>query len=419
MNDIEKWKFKRMLASLRNMKGNGTSLISLIIKSGAQIALTTKILTVEYGTASNIKSRVNRLSVLTAITSVQHALKKYKQTPANGLAIFCGIVMTEDGKEKKVNISFEPPNPINKPLYKCDKEFHTDYLEELILQKETYGFIIVSGTTCMYATVNGNSKRVLYEFSENIPGKTRRGGQSALRFSRLRDEAVHNFIRKIGEGATKYFIENNMPNVIGIVLAGSADRKQELERSELLDPRLKKIIINRVDTSYGGLNGLTQAIQASQDCLSDIQLAKEKQIISEYMNEISKDTDLYCFGLKQTFNALEAGAVQKLLVWDELPAKRLKYRTMDGKEYTDFLTDKEIKTLEIAEIMESDLLSDWLAENYKDYGAELHIVSDSTDVGSQFSKGFGGIGGILRWRIDLSVYEEPVDDDFDEFDDFM
>ena len=33
----------------------------------------------EYGTASNIKSRVNRLSVLSAITSVQARLKLYNK----------------------------------------------------------------------------------------------------------------------------------------------------------------------------------------------------------------------------------------------------------------------------------------------------------------------------------------------------
>jgi peptide chain release factor subunit 1 len=37
----------------------------------------------EYGTASNIKSRVNRLSVLSAITSAQQRLKLYnKVSPA-------------------------------------------------------------------------------------------------------------------------------------------------------------------------------------------------------------------------------------------------------------------------------------------------------------------------------------------------
>merc|ERR1711953_1662045 len=56
----------------------------------------------EFGTASNIKSRVNRLSVLGAITSVQQRLKLYN----------------------KVNFDFEPFKPINTSLYLCDNKFH-------------------------------------------------------------------------------------------------------------------------------------------------------------------------------------------------------------------------------------------------------------------------------------------------------
>ena len=54
----------------------------------------------EYGTASNIKSRVNRLSVLGAITSVQHRLKLYTKVPPNGLVVYCGTIVTDEGKEK-------------------------------------------------------------------------------------------------------------------------------------------------------------------------------------------------------------------------------------------------------------------------------------------------------------------------------
>ena len=56
---------------------NGTSMISLIIPPKDQISRISKMLADEFGTASNIKSRVNRLSVLGAITSVQHRLKLY------------------------------------------------------------------------------------------------------------------------------------------------------------------------------------------------------------------------------------------------------------------------------------------------------------------------------------------------------
>jgi peptide subunit release factor 1 (eRF1) len=52
-------------------------MISLIIPPKDQISRVSKMLADEFGTASNIKSRVNRLSVLGAITSVQHRLKLY------------------------------------------------------------------------------------------------------------------------------------------------------------------------------------------------------------------------------------------------------------------------------------------------------------------------------------------------------
>jgi peptide chain release factor subunit 1 len=48
----------------------------------------------EYGTASNIKSRVNRLSVLAAITSTQQRLKLYNRVPTNGLVVYCGTILT-------------------------------------------------------------------------------------------------------------------------------------------------------------------------------------------------------------------------------------------------------------------------------------------------------------------------------------
>ena len=54
-------------------------MISLIIPPKDQIARVAKMLADEFGTASNIKSRVNRLSVLGAITSVQQRLKLYNK----------------------------------------------------------------------------------------------------------------------------------------------------------------------------------------------------------------------------------------------------------------------------------------------------------------------------------------------------
>jgi peptide chain release factor subunit 1 len=107
-------------------------MISLIMPPRDQISRVAKMLGDEFGTASNIKNRVNRQSVLGAITSAQQRLKLYSKVPTNGLVLYTGTVMTDDGKEKKLNIDFEPFKPINTSLYLCDNKFHTEALAELL-----------------------------------------------------------------------------------------------------------------------------------------------------------------------------------------------------------------------------------------------------------------------------------------------
>ena len=38
-------------------------------------------------------------------------------------------------------------------------------------------------------------------------------------------------------------------------------------------------------------------------------------------------------------------------------------------------------------------LLEWLAINYQNFGTILEIITDNSQEGSQFVKGFGGIGG--------------------------
>lgn len=278
-----------------------------------QINLTTKMLADEYGTASNIKSRVNRLSVLSAITSAQQRLKLYNRCPENGLVLYCGEIVTEDGKQKKVNIDFEPFKPINTTLYLCDNKFHTEPLQELLEDDDRFGFIVVDGSGCLYGTVQGNNKEVLQKFNVELPKKHGRGGQSALRFQRLRLEKRHHYLRKVAENAVSHFITNDKPNVRGIVLAGSAEFKNQLQESDMFDQRLAGIVIKVVDVSYGGENGFNQAIELASEALSNVKFVKEKELINKFFDEIAQDTGKYCFGINDTLIALEMSAVETLL----------------------------------------------------------------------------------------------------------
>ncbi|KAI7882881.1 eukaryotic peptide chain release factor subunit 1 [Lichtheimia hyalospora FSU 10163] len=421
---VEMWKMKKLIRSLEAARGNGTSMISLIIPPKDQVSRVGKMLADEYGTASNIKSRVNRLSVLSAITSTQQRLKLYTKVPPNGLVVYCGTIVTEEGKEKKVNIDFEPHKPINTSLYLCDNKFHTEALQSLLEDDAKFGFIIMDGNGSLFGTLSGNTRDVIHKMQVDLPKKHGRGGQSALRFARLREEKRHNYVRKVAELAVQFFISNDKVNVAGLVLAGSADFKTELSQSDMFDQRLQAKIVKVVDVSYGGENGFNQAIELSAESLSNVKFIQEKKLIQTYFNEISQDSGKYCFGVDDTLKALELGAVENLIVYEGLELNRYVLKNATGDETVYHPTKQEEKdrafikdtSPEAAPNAEMDVvevqpLLEWFAENYKNFGTSLEFITNRSQEGSQFVKGFGGIGGILRYQVNF----EQLNYESDEF----
>ncbi|KAH9051492.1 peptide chain release factor eRF1/aRF1 [Lactarius vividus] len=422
--NIQMWKVKKLIKSLDSARGAGTSMISLIIPPKDQISRASAMLTQEYGTASNIKSRVNRLSVLAAITSTQQRLKLYNRVPPNGLVLFVGTILTDEGKEKKVSFDFEPHKPINTSLYLCDNKFHTEALSELLESDSRFGFIVMDGNGTLFGTLAGNTREVIHKFTVDLPKKHGRGGQSALRFSRLRDEKRHNYVRKVAELAVQHFITNDKVNVTGLVLAGSADFKTELSQSDMFDPRLVAKVIKVVDVSYGGENGFNQAIELAAESLANVKFVQEKRLIQKYFDEISQDSGKYCFGIVDTLKALELGAVETLIVWENLDITRFVLRNAAGEEIVVHVNKEQEKDrekfldkstgLEMEQSQEPQPLLEWFAEKYKEFGANLEFVTNRSQEGAQFVKGFGGIGGLLRYKVDFTNLG-TADDDEDEF----
>lgn len=374
--------------------------------------------------------------------STIQVLKNVKKLPKNGLAIFCGLVSKQDDskteqkdvstgkvKLKKIKIVVEPLQPIKQGMYKCDNRFHVEeLLEQLKRTDKTYGYIIMTGDGTVMATLSGSKVEIVHTIKDpNLPNKQRKGGQSSVRFSRLRVEARARYVKKVAETANKVFIQKDLPNVNGLIIAGVAGFKKELVESEAFDSRLKKIVKQVIDTAYGGEAGLKQAIQMSTETLDGLQFAHEKEIIQKFMADIAKDAGTVVYGYNQTLYALENSAVDTLLIWENLPIKRYNLRNPETKEeHVIYLapgnqTDNYFKKHDKFEIIEEKLLIDYLIENCKKFGAKIELITDHTSEGKMFcnSQGFGGIGGLLRFSFDIPHLEEQDDKDettdLDEF----
>lgn len=201
-----------------------------------------------------------------------------------------------------------------------------------------------------------------------------------------------------------------------------------LANSELFDQRLQKHVLKIVDISYGMESGLNEAIELSSDTLSNVKLMHEKKILQNFFEEIAQDTGKYSFMIKDTITALEMSAIESLIIWEDLEINRIVVINPVNQEETIlYLTEKQeneekhfydkennIKL----EIKERKNFVEWIAENYKNFGANLELITDRSQEGSQFCKGFGGIGSILRWKVDFDEMNEEILLDEDNYDDY-
>lgn len=316
-------------------------------------------------------------------------------------------------------VDVQPSVAVSHSAYRCDSCFDTGELERMLASDRKFGFIIIDGQGTLFATVAGSVKERLGQITVELPKKHGRGGQSKNRFGRIRMERRHNYVRKVSELATQYFISNDRPNVAGLVLAGSAEFKDVLAESELLDPRLRAVILQTVDIAHPGDMGLNQAIELAGASLTGVKLVAEKKLLAKFMGEIAMDTRLFAFGAQDTMRCLEMGAVQTLIAHEDLNVNRYTITTTTTAATTTAATTVEVLYMTEREFgkhvaarpasttttvaVEAERLVDWFANHYKEHGcATLELVGNKTAEGAQFVRGIGGVGALLRYPVDLA-----------------
>nr|XP_040582285.1 eukaryotic peptide chain release factor subunit 1-like [Lepeophtheirus salmonis] len=396
--ELQQLKIYSTLKSLNRYSGSGTSIISLILPPKDQIHRAIKLLMTEQNAASNIKSRVNRLSVQNAISSAIVKLKSLREVPTNGLAIFSGAIM-ENKKEKRICLAIEPIDPINTSLYLCDSKFHVQNLVEQFNDSSKYGIVIITGHESIFAELCGNSKKILQSITVDLPKKHGRGGQSSVRFARLRVEKRNAYVKKVAEISNNIF---NTAEYEGFIIGGYASLKNEFSSSDFLDKEITNKILKVVDTNYSGINGLNQAIELSQDTLINVKYNKERNIINTLFDEISTNGK-YTLGFEDVYDALINSTVERIILNCDLEKdvkfddyiNSLNNGTTEGK---DVISDDDN---DLNDLNDCGNVIDFFSMIYKKYDAKLSLVSDKTSEGTQFLEAFGGIGAVLKYSLKI------------------
>lgn len=410
---LELFRLKRTLDALASKEGRGTELISLYVPPGKQISDVVNTLRDEYGTASNIKSTTTRKNVQDAIVKVQQRLKLFKEAPENGLVIFCGAIPQNGaGSERMETYVIMPPEPIHIYLYRCDARFHTEHLQELLREKETYGILLIDSSAAALATLQGRRLEIVREVTSGVPGKTRAGGQSARRYERLREMRLQEYFRRVGGHANETFLP--IENFKGLIIAGPGPTKYDFEKGDYLNYMLKEKVIDVIDTAYVDEQGVKEVVGKAPEIMRKIRYIEEKQLMQQFLYEIGHDTGKVTYGEEEVRRALEAGAVRTLLLSEGLDITRVKVKcnacsyeeqhTMKSQMLTSFeqsLSGKpcpkcKAPALGIAETQ--DLIENF-AQLAEYANTEVEIISGETEEGQMLKNSFGGIAAILRFRL--------------------
>ncbi|MHA1222043.1 MAG: peptide chain release factor aRF-1 [Candidatus Heimdallarchaeaceae archaeon] len=409
-SSVEKYILKHEIERLEAKRSYNmsTSLVSLYIPPGTRLSDITAQLRDEYGTATNIKDKNTGKAVQAAISSIMSRMKNLKDPGENGIVIFCG--MTQPNKVEYFLIN--PPEPIGIKQYVCDHVFHTEHLQQMLESKKKYGLALVARGGATIAVVQGSNLNIIRNEESYVPGKHKMGGQSQRRFQRLTEEAAQRWYSKVATMMNKIFLEDHP--VEGIVVGGPALSKSEFLENKEIDYRLRDKVVGIYDVGYLGSTGIRELLEKAQDKLSDFELIKEKQLTQRFMEHLGKDTGLATYGEKYVREALEKGAVDIVLVSEEVDRVNMEIHcdacdymdieSVKTKNYQDFVKElSEKKCPKCGETKlfiekEIDLITE-LNDLANATGATLEVISSSHEDGAVLYNAFGGIAAILRYKL--------------------
>ncbi|MFB6151814.1 MAG: peptide chain release factor aRF-1 [Haloarculaceae archaeon] len=401
--DKQKYEFRRVIEKLKDYRGSGTQLVTIYVPEDRQVSDVVAHVTQEHSEASNIKSKETRTNVQDALKSIKDRLRYYDTyPPENGMVLFSGAVDTGGGRSDMITEVLEsPPQPVESFRYHCDSEFLTEPLEEMLADKGLFGLVVLDRREANVGWLRGKRVDPVKSAESLVPGKQRKGGQSAQRFARLRLEAIDNFYQEVAGMANDLFVPERH-EMDGILVGGPSPTKEEFLDGDYLHHELQDLVLGKFDVSYTDESGLYDLVDAAQVVLDEHEMMQDKKVMEQFFDELH-DGDLATYGFGPTRENLVMGSVETLLLSEDLRKDVAVMECPDGHEEREFVDRGEdlpepdcSRCGEPMDVEREDAI-DHLMEIAEQRGTETRFVSTDFEKGEQLLSAFGGVAGILRY----------------------
>lgn len=403
---MSKYELKKLINELKDIRGRNTELVSLYIPAGYDMSKISEFVTSEASEAENIKSKQTRKNVQAALDKIGRRVKEEPVTPENGVVFFAGNVSEREGRPDIKIWEVVPPKTIESRRYRCDKKFQLEPLMNMVVDDKVYGLIVADKNEAAIGYLQGNRVKTAYTLESNVPGKTKAGGQSAQRFARFREEMYDTFLKNIAEKVKNAFMSKNREDkLLGIIVGGPGFTKDKLIDDGYLHQELEEKIVTRESLNYSGEDALEELVSKAEDSIEDSKVIKEKNLVNTFFKNLKKENGKSEYGVKQVEKALKMGAVETLLITEDVELYEAQY--ICGNDHEDAIIEEEptiAKNKECPEcgqemeLNEMQDIIDVFGEKAEEMSSELEIIGTDHEEGQRLSN-MGGVAAILRYRI--------------------
>jgi protein pelota len=234
-------------------------------------------------------------------------------------------------------------------------EYQKNKLKEATEKRSTYLLCLFDREEALFALTKKSGYEILTRIKGEVPKKSKD------------DTIKKDFYEEIIKILTEYHERLKPENVI---VASPAFYKEDLlKRVSNSQLKEKMVLATCSDVEETSLDEVIKRPELAP-LLKSSRMRKEKLLVEELLSEINKE-GLAVYGFSETKQAIESGAVLKLLLTDEFVSKE---RASGNYQELD----------ELMKIVDSSQ-------------GEIHIISAEQESGKKLN-GLGGIAALLRYK---------------------
>jgi len=223
----------------------------------------------------------------------------------------------------------------------------------------------------MYEVQGTQYKRVDHS-SFHRQKQMKNGGQSAARFSRIRQNQIGEFVKKVVDNCNEMWIKDSVVQIKGLIIAGIADLKDQVKQQ--LHPKLKSMIRATLNCTQQSLT-IQYVLGQTQEIVGRCDVATETKLLQQLLERIEYLDPLVVYGEEMLEKYIQQQLIKQVYMHKE----------------------NESKTI-------PNLLGNTTTRNI-----EIIKLEVQNEIGMNFVHNYGGIVGIL-W-FDISRIENETDEE--------